>query len=129
MPAAAQEQLEKYAESIDSYNYKQRVEKNKIHKIQVSEIKEYNIYKCSIYDELNLVGTISITISNYLEIKGEYYLNIIGGIQTFNYNGMGIAPNSLALENPIELQPLSFEIIDGKGNSLPQRVLEVCKVK
>lgn len=129
MPAAAQEQLEKYADSIDSYNYKQRVEKNKIHKIQVSEIKEYNIYKCSIYDELNLVGTVSITISNYPEIKGEYYLNIVGGIQTFNYNGMGIAPNSLALENPIELKPLSFEIIDGKGNNFPQRILEVCKVK
>lgn len=129
LPNAVEEQLNNYLETINSFNTKQRIEGNKIHKVQINEIPIYIIYKCSVYDGNNLIGTSSIKLNNYPRIEGEYFLNIENGTQTFNYDSAGVSPASITLEHPMELPPLSFTIVDGKGNLLPDRIIDLCEVE
>ena len=129
LPNAVEEQLNNYLETINSFDTKQRVEGNKIYKIQINEVPTYIIYKCSVYDGNNLIGTSSIKLNNYPRIEGEYFLNIENGTQTFNYDSAGISPASITLEHPMALPPLSFTIVDGKGNLLPDRIIDLCDVE
>lgn len=129
LPNAVEEQLNNYLETINSFDTKQRVEGNKIYKVQINEVPTYIIYKCSVYDGNNLIGTSSIKLNNYPRIEGEYFLNIENGTQTFNYDSAGISPASITLEHPMALSPLSFTIVDGKGNLLPDRIIDLCEVE
>jgi hypothetical protein len=130
MPNASQAELEEYKAIIDSYDDIQRVENNKVIKIDLSQITDYGTFRCSIYNNNNrLVGTAAVLITNVLTIEGNYDLIINNGLQTFNYNRMGVAPTSNSLDNPIALQPLTFTIVDSNGNALGRKILEQCEIK
>jgi len=128
LPNAAKAQLDTYKNQIAGYDEITRVEGKKVYNIQVNEIDEWATYKCTVYNSGDIIGTAAITLNNYPKIEGEFTLNIINGTQTFNYNSAGIAPTSQTLQRPMELKPLSFTIVDNKGNLLPDRILNLCNI-
>jgi hypothetical protein len=129
MPNATQEELDTQKAILDSYKNIQRVEGNQIINVDLSKIIDFGVFKCTAYDINNLpIGTASILITNNLSIEGEYFLVINNGMQTFSYDNMGISPTNRSLENPIEILPLSFNIIDSNGRLLGTDILEQCEI-
>jgi len=47
-----------------------------------------------------------------------YSLNLEYGTQVFQYDGKGNSPASPQVERPIEIQPLSFTLIDNEGKEI-----------
>lgn len=129
MPAASKDELESYKAILDNYETIRRVEGNVVHKVQIRDINDYAIYRCSIYKDDIFVGTTTITLVNNLNIEGMYNLEIVNGDQVFNYNAMGTSPANEALEDPIEILPLSFKIYDNLGNELGDMVYRHCEVQ
>lgn len=129
MPAASQEQLNTLKATIDSYEYIQRVEKNKIYHVDLTQITEATTFKCTVEKNNRIIGTTDITIKNSLGIEGNYTLNIINGTQVFDYDFNGISPTSEIREKPIKIQPLSFEIIDNLGRSFNETFLSNCDIE
>ena len=129
MPAASQEQLDTLKATIDSYEYVQRVEKNKIYHVDLTQITEATTFKCTVEKNNRIIGTTDIIIKNSLGIEGNYTLNIINGTQVFDYDFNGISPTSEIREKPIKIQPLSFEIIDNLGKSFNETFLSNCDIE
>jgi hypothetical protein len=125
---AAQEQLDKYQEIINSYDIVTRVEKNKIYNVAIKDITNFSTYKCSVFYKNQFIGTSSIALLNSLETQSGYSLVINNGNQVFKYSEAGIAPTSESLENPIILSPLSFTIYDNLGNALDKEILKTCTI-
>jgi len=48
-----------------------------------------------------------------------YSLNLEYGTQVFQYDGKGNSPASPQVERPLEIQPLSFTLIDNEGHEVP----------
>lgn len=128
-PEASQKALEECSATLKRYEYIQRVEGNQIHKVNLQQIKKYSTFYCSVYTLANeLVGTAQITIENRKIIdEGLYKLNIVNGDQTFIYNPMGVAPINNSLEKTLDIQPLTFEIVDKLGRKVEERVLLNCE--
>lgn len=128
-PEASQEALEECSATLARYEYIQRVEGNQIHKVNLQQIKRYSTFYCSVYTLANeLVGTAQIIIENRTIIdEGLYQLNIVNGDQTFIYNPMGVAPINNSLEKTLDIQPLTFEIVDKLGRKVGERVLLNCE--
>ena len=129
LAAASQAQLDNYQKIIDKYKTIMRVEKNKIHKVDISKITNFSTYKCAVYYKGVYIGTSSIVLTNSLEKKDMYSLVINNGSQVFKYNEAGIAPNSEAIENPQELLPLSFTIYDNLGNPISEDIISKAQIK
>ena len=115
MAAASQSELQGYKDILDGYNKIQRVEKNKIYKIQMDEVIKFKTFKCSVYDNDLYIGTASIVLTNSLEQKDEYTLVINNGTQVFKYDELGISPASPSLLKPMVINPLSFTIFNPEG--------------
>ena len=129
MPAANKATLEGYKEILDDYENIRRVEGNVIHKAQIKDITDSATYKCTVYHGSIYIGTAAITLTNNLNIEGLYHLEIVNGDQVFNYNSMGVSPTSESLEDPIEIQPLSFRIYDNLGNELGDVIYRHCDIQ
>jgi len=128
MPAASQERLDELKATIDKYDDIQRVEGNKVFKIDLTKIDEYATFKCLVKFENIEIGTAEFTIKNSLFVEGTYTLTLYNGIQTYSYDTMGISPASSSLEKPIEILPLTFDIKDNLGNTLSGRALDSCEI-
>ena len=129
MAAASKNQLDNYLTVINKYDKIMRVEKNKIHHLQVNEITNFITYKCSVYHNGVYIGTSSIVINNDLDKQDVYTLVINNGTQTFKYNEAGVSPTSDSLDNPQVILPLSFTIYDNLGNALEDDVIQQCDFK
>lgn len=129
LPAASQEELEEYLTIIENYDTIMRVERNKLHKVQVNTIMNFSTFKCSVFYKGVFIGTSSIVITNSLEAEDVYTLIINNSSQVFKYNESGIAPTSNTVENPYEIPPLSFVVYDNLGNEIPNDVLEQCDIQ
>ena len=127
MPAASQAQLNKYLTIINSYDKIIRIEKNKVHHLQINTITNFTTYKCSVYYNGVYIGTASIVIKNDLDKKDAYTLIINNGTQTFKYNEAGVSPTSDSLDNPQVILPLSFTVYDNLGNALAEDIMNKCK--
>lgn len=127
--AASQSTLDEYLETIE--NIGQRVEKNKVCNIDLTQIYNNAIFKCSVIDKSteDVVGTTMIEITNEMKTEGVYLLEIVNGVQTFHYNENGVAPTHESLDDPITLKPLSFNIYDNNGKKFSQRILDQCEVE
>ena len=77
-------------------------------------------------DNENLLGSASIILSN-ATTAAEYTLVITNGDQVFQYTESGIAPNSTSLKKPMTIAPLSFTIIDKKGNEFTEENKKTCE--
>ena len=127
--AASQEELNSYLTTIEKYDKIQRVENNKIHKIQMNEVINFKTFKCSVYNGELYLGTASITLTNSLQKKDEYKLIINNGTQVFKYNEAGVSPTSPSLVTPMILQPLSFTLFDPAGIEVDTAAIDLNQVE
>lgn len=129
LAAASQEELNSYLTIIEKYDKIQRVENNKIHKIQMNEVINFKTFKCSVYNGELYLGTASITLTNSLQKKDEYKLVINNGTQVFKYNEAGVSPTSPSLVTPMVLQPLSFTLFDPAGIEVDTAAIDLNQVE
>ena len=118
LPGAAQNKINEYQKTISIYENKMRVEKNKIHKLQISNITGFSTYQCSVYYKDIFIGSSNIIITNSLTNLNDYSLVITNGNQVFKYNEKGYAPNHPVLDTQLEILPLSFILYDDKGRAV-----------
>ena len=129
MAAASQDELDKLKNILDEYNKIQRVEKNKVYKVQMNEVISFKTFKCSVYDNDLYIGTGSIVLTNSLEQKDEYILVINNGTQIFKYDEAGVSPASPSLLKPMVINPLSFTIFNPEGVEVDSNAIDLQYVK
>lgn len=84
--------------------------------VEAKTIIDFATYVCTVYvagDEEDIYyGSAQITITNSLEAPPESMVLIEGGTKVFKYNESGVSPTASSQENPMVLQPLTFQIYD-----------------
>ena len=75
-------------------------------------------------NQVTYLGTDSITLTNVNQLAETYELIIQNGTQVFKYDNNGISPASEALQEPLEIKPLSFVFSDPDGMEIPYDVLQ-----
>ena len=132
-PNAEHDNLIAAQQAVERFNFIQRVERNKVYDVQIRNITNFGIFKCSVYNSQDLyLGTASIKLVNLLQSEDLYSLIINNGSETFQYDESGVAPNSKRLDTPQLIQQLSFSIYDNLGNSLTDEVISNpnnCKIR
>ena len=125
--------LSDYEAAVKAFDFIQRVYRNKIYDVQIREITNLAIFKCSVYNDKNIyLGTASITLTNSLNGQDLYSLVINNGSAVFQYNEYGVAPNNRSLEVRQEIQALSFTIYDNLGNAIDNDIIKNskdCKIR
>ena len=129
LAAASQKELNSYLTIIEKYDKIQRVENNRVYKIQMNEVINFKTFKCSVYNGELYLGTASITLTNSLQKKDEYKLIINNGTQVFKYNEAGVSPTSPSLVTPMVLQPLSFTLFDPAGIEVDTTAIDLSQVE
>ena len=131
-----QSQKEHYDALQDAYDAikdVQRVEGKQVLNIDLTQILNKRTFKCSVWANINnewiFVGSESYEIDNTAIIDDGYYINIINGTQTFEYDSKGGAPTSKTKTNPMTIQPLTFEIYNGRGTKLNARAIENSSIR
>ena len=127
-PNAVAAQLEAYKEALDAFEKITRVKDNKIYNINMAEVVDYVAYKCSVYYNNIYVGTESIILYNKNSQEKDYYIEFINGTQIFKYDEKGISPCDVTKENPQEILPLSFNIINKNGLDITEEMLNKCQI-
>lgn len=103
---------------LSTMEMNQIIDGNKISKLNIKNIVNFSIYRCSVFFNTGntRLGTGDITISNILAIENGYSLIINNGNQVFKYNSQGLSPTSNQNKNPLKIQELSFSLYDNLGN-------------
>ena len=114
----AKEDLEIYSKIIAQYEYKMRIESNKIHNLTISRIVNFSTYKCSVYKQGIFIGSASIILTNTLKNDTGYHILLNNGNQIFKYNEHGISPASGSLLDPIKVLPISFTLYNEQGQAI-----------
>lgn len=128
-PNAVAAQLEEYRNEFEAFEKITRVDKNKIYKINTSEITNYMHYKCSVYYNNEYVGTESIILYNTNSTNQDYFIQLINGTQIFKYDENGISPCDETKDNPQEILPLQFNIINKEGLDVTNEILEKSQIE
>lgn len=128
-PNAVAAQLEEYKNEFEAFEKITRVDKNKIYKINTSEITNYMHYKCSVYYNNEYVGTESIILYNTNSTNQDYFIQLINGTQIFKYDENGISPCDETKDNPQEILPLQFNIINKEGLNVTNEILEKSQIE
>ena len=116
--------LQELNEAIYQFNFIQRVEGNHVWDVQIAEITNFRTFKCAVYNELGVfLGTASIKLLNSLGKDNLYSLVINNGSEVFQYNENGVAPTSSSVENPQEIQALTFSIYNNLGQLIEEDVI------
>ena len=130
---AEAENLNNLQTKVNSYNFIQRVEKNKVRDVQINNITSFGIFKCSVYNtQGKYLGTASITLTNTLEGEKLYSLVINNGSAIYQYNENGVAPNNKSLDVQQEIAGLSFSIYNNLGQEIDNSILannNNCKIR
>ena len=122
-PASA----EQYKNTEEYQNAKEEYDKIKLspfvsgdtyYNFPISSIVDYSVISCAVAQNGNYKGTASVTLYNKTQLEGMYSLNLEYGTQVFQYDGKGNSPASPQVERPIEIQPLSFTLIDNEGKEI-----------
>lgn len=129
LAAANKQKLQEYENALKNYEIIQRVEGNKIYKVDVSAITNFKTFKVSVYSNGVYQGTSSIVLTNSYENEDAYSLVINNGIQVFKYNEDGIAPTHDSLEEPQTLLPLTFTIYDNLGQPISDDIAKQCNIQ
>lgn len=128
-PNAVAAQLEEYKNEFEAFEKITRVDKNKIYKINTSKITNYMHYKCSVYYNNEYVGTESIILYNTNSTNQDYFIQLINGTQIFKYDENGISPCDETKDNPQEILPLQFNIINKEGLDVTNEILEKSQIE
>ena len=84
LAGAAQSQLDIYQNIVDNYNEDMRIYNNHIFNVDIKQINDYSIYKCSVKTTSgNDLGTAAITLNNEYSLEGNYRLLIKNKTQLF----------------------------------------------
>jgi len=129
LAAANATTLASYEDTLLEYESVQRVEGNKIHKLQVSSITTWSTYTCTVYYGTLYLGTASIVILNSLETEGTYSLIINHGSHLYKYNEAGVSPASSAVDDPIDIEALTFTIYNNLGEAISDEVASHCSIQ
>jgi len=129
LPNAAAAQKEEYTEALNAFETITRIDKNKIYNINVAEITNYVHYKCSVYYNGEYVGTESIVLYNNKSNNQDYFIELINGTQIFKYNENGLSPCDSTKNNPQEILPISFNIINKEGLDVTEEILEKSQIE
>lgn len=104
-------------------------------KVNINKITNFGTFKCSVYrkkqnsdEDPFCLGTCSITLKNALKGESLYSLVINNGTKVFQYDENGVAPNSKTLENPLQLQALSFTLYDNLGRPIDNEIVKRQKI-
>lgn len=128
-PNAVAAQLEEYKNEFEAFEKITRVDKNKIYKINTSKITNYMHYKCSVYYNNEYVGTESIILYNTNSTNQDYFIQLINSTQIFKYDENGISPCDETKDNPQEILPLQFNIINKEGLNVTNEILEKSQIE
>ena len=111
--------------AIDNYNGIQRVSGNQVTGIQINNITDFSIFKCSVFTKIGntFLGSGSITLSNLLD-GNRYSLVINNGTQVYKYNTHGVSPASRQNVEPQVIPALTFSIYDNLGNEIESDVID-----
>ena len=118
-----------YRNELNKYNKITRVEKNTIWHLNVETITDFSTYKCTVYQGNLYLGTASITLTNSLTAEGQYTIVINNGAQVFKYDENGVSPASSAVDEPIEIQALTFTVYDNLGNIIDDEIVRHSNIK
>ena len=129
LPNAAAAEKEEYTEALNAFEIVTRVDKNKIYNINVAEITNYMQYKCSVYYDGEYVGTESIVLYNNKSNNQDYFIELINGTQVFKYDENGLSPCDSTKNNPQEILPISFNIINKEGLDVTEEMLEKSQIE
>lgn len=129
LAATNKQKLQDYENTLKNYETIQRVEGNRIYKVDVSAITNFKTFKVSVYSNGVYQGTSSIVLTNSYENEDAYSLVINNGIQVFKYNEDGIAPTHDSLEEPQTLLPLTFTIYDNLGQPISDDIARQCNIQ
>ena len=86
-------------------------------------------YKCSVYYNGEYVGTESIVLYNNKSNNQDYFIELINGTQIFKYNENGLSPCDSTKNNPQEILPISFNIINKEGLDVTEEILEKSQIE
>lgn len=122
-PASAEqykntEEYQNAKTNYDNIKLTPYVSGNIYYNFSISSIVDYSVISCAVAQNGNYKGTASVTLYNKTQLEGMYSLNLEYGTQVFQYDGKGNSPASPQVERPIEIQPLSFTLIDNEGKEI-----------
>lgn len=123
---AEKDNLTNLQTQVESFKFIQRVQKNKVYDVQIKNITNRGVFKCSVYRTTGsgtsavttYLGTGAITLTNSLDGEDLYSLVINNGSETFQYNESGVSPTSSEMYVPQEIEGLSFTVYDNLGNAI-----------
>ena len=123
-PANARDfvQTEEYLAAESNYKQAQitpYASENIYYNFPIKSIIGYSTISCAVKEDGQYKGTASIVLYNKTQLEGMYSLNLEHGTQVFQYDGKGNSPTSPQLERKLEIQPLSFNLINNDGQEIP----------
>lgn len=133
LPKRDAEKIESASNTLASFDYIQRVKRNKIYDLQIKNITSFDTFKCSVFKTLEkengekedtYLGTAAITLTNSLTSEGEYNIVINNGQVVFQYDEEGDAPTSSNSTVQQVIKALSFTLYDNLGNPIEDEVVQ-----
>lgn len=117
------ERLNTYRYELNKYDRITRVDKNTIWHLNVNTITDFSTYRCTVYQGKLYLGTASIVLTNSLTAEGSYTIIINDGSYVYKYDENGVSPASPAIESPIEIKALTFNVYDNLGNQIDDEIV------
>lgn len=105
-----EEFIEVLQERIKRYESNQHIVENILYSLDLHQIIDYSIFKCSCYEGDTCYGTANITIKNTQIPNDGYVLAINNGDQVFLYDEEGTSLHSAGLDQPYSIRDLSFSL-------------------
>ena len=102
--------IEVLQERINRYESKQRIVKNILYNVDLHQVIDFSVFKCSCYEGDTCYGTASIIIKNTQIPNDGYVLTINNGDQVFLYNEEGTSLHSAGLDQPYSIRDLFFTL-------------------
>ena len=102
--------IEVLQERINRYESKQRIVKNILYNVDLHQVIDFSVFKCSCYEGDTCYGTANIIIKNTQIPNDGYVLTINNGDQVFLYNEEGTSLHSAGLDQPYSIRDLSFTL-------------------
>ena len=110
--------------NFELVQFVERIKGNEYINFPISSIIDYSIVSCAVKINQQYRGTASLTLYNKPQLQGMYSLNLEHGNQVFQYDGKGNSPTSPQLEKPLQIQPLTFTLIDNEGKQISHQQIK-----
>ena len=106
------------------------IDRNEYINFPINSILNSKKISCAVYNNGNYIGTGSITLYNKQQLAGMYSVVMNNGSQVFHYDGKGNSPASPQIERPLQIQPLTFGLLDKDGTQIPyEQIIKSGEVK